>query len=428
MRRLTPALLGATYLCVSLTVALSLWRNGEGWGSGVSAFVATIGLCMALHGIIARIIENTAIRAEMDAVREAHKILIDQVERLDARVTEVAETAAADAHKSDEILDEVHLLESLVERMQQRLEERPAAAGPSPLAARLGHNSDHRAAGLLMDTVREALTENRVDLYLQPVVALPQRKTVFYESFSRLRDETGRVMMPAEYLTVAEPGGLVTAIDNLLLFRCVQIVRRLAAKDRRVGIFCNISMASLADESFFPQFLDLLKDNRDLAGALIFEIGQAAFDTRGPIEARNMVKLAELGFRFSLDKVTNLDLDLQDLARADVKFIKIGAEMLLDELTEVDGRLVLRSLPDLAAEDFAALNRRYGVEIIAEKVESERQVVDILELDIAYGQGHLFGEPRAIKDSVLAEATPPAPALRPQPLHPLARRAVGGRY
>lgn len=427
MRRLTPALLGATYLCVSLTVALSLWRNGGGWGSGVSAFVATIGLFMALHGIIARIIENTAIRAEMDAVREAHKILIDQVERLDARVAEVAETAAADAHKSEEILDEVHLLESLVERMQQRLEERPAAA-PSPLAARLGHNSDHRAAGLLMDTVREALTENRVDLYLQPVVALPQRKTVFYESFSRLRDETGRVMMPAEYLTVAEPGGLVTAIDNLLLFRCVQIVRRLAAKDRRVGIFCNISMASLADESFFPQFLDLLKDNRDLAGALIFEVGQAAFDTRGPIEARNMSKLAELGFRFSLDKVTNLDLDLQDLARADVKFIKVGAEMLLDELTEVDGRLVLRSLPDLAAEDFAALNRRYGVEIIAEKVESERQVVDILELDIAYGQGHLFGEPRAIKDSVLAEATPPAPALRPQPTHPLARRVVGGRY
>ncbi|WP_334161705.1 flagella assembly cyclic-di-GMP phosphodiesterase TipF [Phenylobacterium sp.] len=428
MRRLTPALLGATYLCVSLTVALSLWRNGEGWGSGVSAFVATIGLCMALHGIIARIIENTAIRAEMDAVREAHKILIDQVERLDARVAEVAETAAADAHKSDEILDEVHLLESLVERMQQRLEERPAPAGPSPLAARLGHNSDHRAAGLLMDTVREALTENRVDLYLQPVVGLPQRKTVFYESFSRLRDETGRVMMPAEYLTVAEPGGLVTAIDNLLLFRCVQIVRRLAAKDRRIGIFCNISMASLADESFFPQFLDLLKDNRDLAGALIFEIGQGAFDTRGPIEARNMSKLAELGFRFSLDKVTNLDLDLQDLARADVKFIKVGAEMLLDELTEVDGRLVLRSLPDLAAEDFAALNRRYGVEIIAEKVESERQVVDILELDIAYGQGHLFGEPRAIRDSVLAEATPPAPALRPPLAHPLARRVVGGRY
>jgi len=274
----------------------------------------------------------------------------------------------------------------------------------------------------LMDTVRDALAENRVDLYLQPVVALPQRKTVFYESFSRLRDETGRVMMPAEYLTVAEPGGLMTAVDNLLLFRCVQIVRRLASKDRRVGIFCNVSMSSLADESFFPQFLELLAANRDLGGALIFEVGQAAFDSRGSVEARNMAKLAELGFRFSLDKVVDLDLDLQDLARSDVKFVKVGAQSVLDQLVEVDGRLVLKSLPDLAAEDYSALLRRYGVELIAEKVEAERQVVDILELDIRYGQGHLFGEPRAIKEAVLAETGAPPQVLRPSPM----RRAIGG--
>ena len=124
-----------------------------------------------------------------------------------------------------------------------------------------------------------------------------------------------------------------------------------------------------------------------------------------------MGKLAELGFRFSLDKVLDLDLDFQDLARSDVKFVKLGAQALLDQLVEVDGRLVLRALPDLAAEDFAGLTRRYNIELVAEKVESERQVVDILELNIGFGQGHLFGEPRAIKENVLAEAgAPPTPA------------------
>jgi len=123
-----------------------------------------------------------------------------------------------------------------------------------------------------------------------------------------------------------------------------------------------------------------------------------------------------------VDKVGDLDFDLQDLARSDVKFIKVAAEHLLEELTEVDGRLVLRSLPDLAAEDFAALTRRYGIEVIGEKVESERQVVDVLDLGIAYGQGHLFGEPRAIKEAVLAEADPPSAYLRPQ----FQRRAVAG--
>ena len=409
MRRLTLALLCATYLIVALIVGLTLWRNGGGWGAGVAAFVGVLGLALAFHGLISRALGANEVKGEVAAVREAHRLLLDQVERLDSRLVEVAKAVDADLARQAALEDEVQMLEGLVERMSARLDETAYAPPPRPHAG-IGHNQPPKPAGL-MEVVREALAENRVDLYLQPVVGLPQRRTLYYESFSRLRDETGRVIMPAEYLTVAEPAGLVTAIDNLLLFRCVQIVRRLARQDRRIGIFCNVSMASLGDEEFFPQFLELLVANKDLAGALIFEVGQAAFDARGSVEARNMGKLAELGFRFSLDKVTDYDLDLHDLARADVKFVKLGAQALLDQLVEVDGRLVLRALPDLAAEDFAGLTRRYNIELVAEKVESERQVVDILELNIGFGQGHLFGEPRAIKENVLAEAgAPPTPA------------------
>jgi cyclic-di-GMP phosphodiesterase TipF (flagellum assembly factor) len=419
MRRLTLGLLVATYFCLALIVSLTLWRYGGGWGAGVASLVGALGLCFAFHGLIERALEMGGVKSEIDAVREAQKILVDQVERLDGRVNEVAETVAEAAlRRSEELADEMHILEGLVERMRRQLDDHGQVAAFAPRAG-----ADHGRTSALLETVRDALAENRVDLYLQAIVGLPQRKTVFYESFSRLRDASGRVMMPAEYLSVAEPAGLMTAIDNLLLFRCVQIVRRLAKQDRKIGIFCNISMASLADESFFPQFLDLLTSNRDLAGALIFEVGQSAFESRGAVEARNMGKLADLGFRFSLDKVVDLDLDLQDLTRSDVKFVKVAAQALLDDMAEVDGRLILRSLPDLAAEDFAALTRRYGVELIAEKVENERQVVDILDLDIGYGQGHLFGEPRAIREAVLAEADPPSGYIRPH----FQRRAIGGR-
>ncbi|WP_293903514.1 EAL domain-containing protein [Phenylobacterium sp.] len=419
MRRLTLALLCATYLCLSAIVALTLWRNGAGWGVGVSALMGCLGLCLASHGMIMRALEMRDLRGEVEAVRDAHRVLLDQVVRLDGRLVDVARAVEIDLSRSVALKGEVHLLEDLVHQIGRRFDEPQAPY----LAARGGQPTAAARPMGMMEIVRAALAENRVDLYLQPVVALPQRKTVFYESFSRLRDASGAVIMPAEYLAVAEPAGLMTAIDNLLLFRCVQIVRRLARQERRVGIFCNISMASLGDDAFFPQFLDLLKANRDLAPALIFEVGQAAFEARTGVQARNMAKLADLGFRFSLDKVTNLDLDLQDLSRADVKFVKVAAQTLLDELTEIDDRLVLRSLPDLAAEDFALLMRRYGVELIAEKVENERQVVDILELDIAIAQGHLFGEPRAIKDAVLAEAGAPPPATVVQ--MPQRRAAAG---
>jgi cyclic-di-GMP phosphodiesterase TipF (flagellum assembly factor) len=362
-----------------------------------------------------------ALRGDIDTVREAHAILLDQIEKVDARVSDLVETVAADSQRrTEELSTEVHQLEDLIQRMNDRMEHQlthqVAAAARNTLGRERAPQASH-----MLQVVQDALAENRVDLYLQPIVSLPQRRTVFYESFSRLRDETGRVMMPAEYLAVAEPEGLMTAIDNLLLFRCVQIVRRLAKQDRKVGIFCNISLASLGDESFFPQFLEFMQGNKDLAGAVIFELGQAAFERRGPVEARHMARLASLGFSFSLDKVADLDLDFQDLARADVKYLKVGAQMMLDQLEEQDGKLVIASLPDLNASDFAALTRRYGIEVIVEKVEAEKQIVDILDLDIGYGQGHLFGEPRAIRDAVLAEAEPPVDFMRGA----LRRRASG---
>ncbi|KQV55729.1 diguanylate phosphodiesterase [Caulobacter sp. Root343] len=421
MRRLMLALLTGAYLCLALIVSLFLWRMGATPAIGVSAFIGTLGLCFAFHGLLGQTFLAAALRGDIDTVREAHAILLDQIEKVDARVSDLVETVAADSQRrTEELSTEVHQLEDLIQRMNDRMEHQlthqVAAAARNTLGRERAPQASH-----MLQVVQDALAENRVDLYLQPIVSLPQRRTVFYESFSRLRDETGRVMMPAEYLAVAEPEGLMTAIDNLLLFRCVQIVRRLAKQDRKVGIFCNISLASLGDESFFPQFLEFMQGNKDLAGAVIFELGQAAFERRGPVEARHMARLASLGFSFSLDKVADLDLDFQDLARADVKYLKVGAQMMLDQLEEQDGKLVIASLPDLNASDFAALTRRYGIEVIVEKVEAEKQIVDILDLDIGYGQGHLFGEPRAIRDSVLAEAEPPQDFMRGA----LRRRAVG---
>ncbi|PXA89801.1 diguanylate phosphodiesterase [Caulobacter sp. D4A] len=421
MRRLKLALLTGAYLCLALIVSLLLWRMGATPAVGLSAFIGSLGLCFAFHGIISNVFDNAQLKLDIETVREAHSILVEQIEKIDARMTTLVETVAEDAEKrSAELTSEVHQLEDLMQRMSERLESQLTH---QVAAARHSASANARVAApvnAMLEIVQDALAENRVDLYLQPVVSLPQRRTVFYESFSRLRDETGRVMMPAEYLAVAESEGLMTAIDNLLLFRCVQIVRRLAKQDRKVGIFCNISLASLADESFFPQFLEFLQGHKDLAGSLIFELGQTAFNQRGPVEARHMARLASLGFQFSLDKIVDLDLDFQDLARADVKFVKVGAEMILEQLEEQDGKLVLSSLPDLNAADFAALMRRYGVEVIAEKVESERQIAEILDLDIGYGQGHLFGEPRAIRDAVLAETAPPADFVQA----PLRRRAA----
>ena len=416
MRKLTMALLGGASICLAVTIALLMWRASGGWVAAAAALAAGLGLALSLQGVVGRSMDQKSLQRDFDVLKQAHLTVAAQLEQINESLAVLADAIQEKAvRRSEELTFEVRMLEDLIQRMSVSLDERLAlgvpgeAHEPAEDGRRQIFRSPPPQTGALLHTIREALAENRVDLYLQPVVTLPQRRTVFYESFSRLRDATGQVMMPAQYLSVAEPEGLVAAIDNLLLFRCVQIVRRLAKQDRKVAIFCNISLSSLGDEAFFPQFLEFLSENRDMAGGLIFELGLPAFEQRGSVEARNMAKLADLGFRFSIDKVSQLDLDFRELQRADVKFIKISAGTLVENLQDADdGRLSLGPMKDLHASDFAALARRYGAEVIAEKIEAERQVIDVLELDIGYGQGHLFGEPRAIRDAVLAEADPPA--------------------
>ncbi|HVZ29407.1 MAG TPA: EAL domain-containing protein [Asticcacaulis sp.] len=411
MGKLTSVLMMGVYLVAGMIIAVTLYRGGAEVGTCVAALIGVMALGMAFHALVTQYLGERRITRDVDLVRDAHRLMVDAIDSTQKDMIELADRVQNQrTTRSEELTSEVRMLEDLVRKLGESIEDRLAEwqSGPAPVYGTPAQNAKEAQAMALIETIREALTENRVDLYLQPVVSLPQRKTIFYESFSRLRDMTGRVLMPAEYLNVADAEGLVPSIDNLLLFRCVQIVRRLAKQDRRVGIFCNISLTSLRDEVFFPQFLEFLNENKDLAGALIFELGQDAFAMRGSTEARNMAKLADLGFRFSIDKVSTIDFDLQDLHRSDVRYVKIGANLLLEQLLDIEGKPALKFLKDIHAGDYAGLLARYGIEVIAEKVESEKQVVDILDIGIGYAQGHLFGEPRAIKEQVLAETDPPA--------------------
>ena len=90
MRQFTSVALSATYLCLALIVALLLWRNGGGWAPGVAALVGGLGLCFAVHGLVAQSLKMRALRKELDAVREAQRVMLAQMEQVDARMTEVA--------------------------------------------------------------------------------------------------------------------------------------------------------------------------------------------------------------------------------------------------------------------------------------------------------------------------------------------------
>ncbi|RKR03979.1 EAL domain-containing protein [Maricaulis maris] len=395
MPRASDILILLTYITIAAVAAIGFEFFGlmptlNAWMMGAIVFVVA-GMA---HSAAARGQERRALESEIHELKAANLALAEEFEAAQSRIDEIADELRAESVERDNALvHEVKVLEDLVRRVGPADAQ---ARADMPTAAASASRTD-------IDTVREALAANRVDLYLQPVVTLPQRRTAFYESYTRLRDATGRILAPGAFMAAAEEAGLMTEVDNLLLFRCVQIVRRLTGQDRKVAIFCNVSLNSLADETFFPEFLDFIRQNKDLSGSLIFEISQQAFEERDAIAARNMARMADFGFRFSIDQIHHVELDLTEMERAGVRFAKIGGRRLLDAIDNYES-IAGYEAGAIATEDMAGLFGRHGIELIVDKIEDEATVVEVLEMDVAYGQGHLFGEPRPVRDDVLETA------------------------
>jgi len=291
----------------------------------------------------------------------------------------------------------------------------PEVAAPAPAA-----DLEAQANAAMLTSIAGAVDANRVDLYLQPIVTLPQRKVRYYEAMSRLRNERGEVMHAAEFIAHAEAGGLMPKIDNLVIFRCVQVVRRLLLKNRDIGLFCNISGATLTDAGYFPQFFEFMDANRAIASALVFEFTQSAIQAMGPIEHESLAVLAERGFRFSLDNVTDLRLEPRGLSDRGFRFVKVQANLLLNRTGG--------TATDIHPADLSNLLSRFGIDLIAERIESEGSVVDLLDYDVRYGQGFLFSPPRPVRAEALqgiadrgdvvardSESPPPERAAAPTP-------------
>jgi cyclic-di-GMP phosphodiesterase TipF (flagellum assembly factor) len=400
-------MLALVYVTASVLGGVALFQYYEVPPLTAALIGATASLAMIqLHALIAKL-KSDDNEKELYEIRQEMRRLAARQAQNENYTTELKSSFDKEVlARRETIVNEMRGLEDMISKLGKKFESRLQVVRAS------SSESTTLDGASVLDAVREALRENRIDLHLQPIVNLPQRRVCFYEGFTRLRRADNKVIMPSEFLGAAERANLLGVIDNMLLFRCVQIVRRLSERDRRVGVFCNLSMASLEDEQFFPPFLEFMRENRDLANALIFELGVRAFNQRSDAAARNMARLKELGFRFSLDKGDGLNFDLPELQAAGVKFVKVNGERLLEELTPGGERPVSNLTRDIAAEDVPAVFMRYGVDLIAEKVESEKSVIEILEFEIPYGQGHVFGAPRPIKGSLLEETAPPADFVR----------------
>jgi cyclic-di-GMP phosphodiesterase TipF (flagellum assembly factor) len=395
--------------------------------AGVFA-LALLFAMLALEVSAARRRDRADFADRLEGLARAATDIAREVGELRHRIVALERAPVADPNEVVEPLSrEIDALAELVENVAQavsihdamlaaRHEARPAVQSESetevPVPARAAPGRNGPLGGKSEDEIKtivsQAIEAGRIEIFLQPVVTLPQRKVKYYEALSRMRMPDDSIVEAARFLPAARAAGLLPHIDEKLVHNCVQVVRRLAAKNREIGLFLNIAPETLGDRAVFAEILGYLEANRALAPSLVLELPQSAYRSLGTAELNSMSLLSERGFRFSLDKLQDFRIDPRGLAERGVRFIKVPAEVLLNQDTTATGHIHPADLSDL-------LNR-HGIDLVADRIESETVVVDLLEIDVRFGQGYLFAQPRPVRAEVLgiertsAESKAPAAA------------------
>ena len=247
--------------------------------------------------------------------------------------------------------------------------------------SRGGKYSDKALAELL----RNAVLHDRIEMFMQPVVSLPQRKVKMIEMLARV--PAGNGFLPAErYMQVAANDTLLPAIDDLLLLQCLDSLTdpRHAIPDD-VPCILNIDARTLRDTGFLNDLVTFLKRHRAMASRLVLELSQADLEALHGAALPVLQGLVKLGCRFSMDRVRKRKLNVAQMKALPIRFLKLDAAWLVQEASQQGGASRINQLKKRL--DAA------GIDLIVKRIESEKQMRDLLDFNIDYGQGHLFAKP-----------------------------------
>ncbi len=268
-----------------------------------------------------------------------------------------------------------------------------------PAAAELTHASlapgeTARADQQLADLLRRAAVDGDIEIQLQPIVALVDRKARFYDVFPRLKKPDGGRVQPAEYWAAAHQLGLALVLERQVVQRSALILRKLSERGRVRGFLCRLSQSALADRGLIAGISAALKPEAEIAENMIIELSARDYFRFTGAERDGMAELARHGVRFALEGTETLVVDRHRLATDRVHFLKIGPQALAAE-HRVAG---FSGMTGLISE-----LRRSGIDVILDSITDEGIAVLGLDCGIILGQGSLYAEPRALAPEFLGE-------------------------
>lgn len=238
--------------------------------------------------------------------------------------------------------------------------------------------------------LRDALDEDQLTLFSQPIVRLSDNKTMHHEVLVRIRDQDGTHMLPANFVELAESLGMIQEIDMCVVQKLIEFISAngLTGAKRRFSV--NLSRVSISDQRWIQRFIALLKSSNVDPRQLVFEITETAAMAEIDVTLGFIRRLKDMGCRFALDDFGAGFSSFYYLRRFEVDYLKIDGSFIRDLGADEGNRLFVRALNDVAL----GLKKQ----VIAEWIETPDALRLLKDMGTQFGQGYLFQRPQPLQE------------------------------
>ena len=232
--------------------------------------------------------------------------------------------------------------------------------------------------------LRRAITRGEFEPYFQPIVRLTDRRVVGYEALLRWNHSERGLMLPAEFLSVAEDNGAIEVIDWQMFTMACRDAQRLPEVGAYVCI--NVSARQLRSPGFAQTALRLIATSGLDPGRVRLEVTEGVLLENPDHVCRLLETLREAGVRAQLDDFGTGYSSLSYLHRFPIHSLKIDRSFVGDLCIDTNS-----STPVVRA--IHALAESLGIEVIGEGIETEEQCQALSNLGCQLGQGYWFARP-----------------------------------
>jgi EAL domain-containing protein (putative c-di-GMP-specific phosphodiesterase class I) len=236
--------------------------------------------------------------------------------------------------------------------------------------------------------LHDALREDRLELFAQPIIDLTSRTTISHELLLRMRERDGSLRSPGTFLAAAESTGLVRELDRWVIRQAA----RLAGDGHRVEF--NISATSLGDPGLYDELVAALREFDADPSCIVVELTETALMQDESLGTTFVQRVGALGCEVALDDFGSGYGGFGYLKNLPVDYLKIDMEFVTDLRTNVASRHVVEAVVGLAGA--------FGNRTVAEGVEDDETLEIVAAMGVDYAQGYGIGRPAPLAETLLS--------------------------